>query len=217
MRSPPTRRPPPTARRPPPGDSSTSSAACTSAAASGSSPSATTRTRSRSAPRRPPCNATAAGVAWRRGQLAQARALGFEALRLAQASDATAAAALANNILGLLGCGRDYLQRSLRLASECANPGIRIAALNNLARDHASGGELARAEELLREALAQCALEGDLHHEAALRNNLADVLHRSGRREAAMEELKRAVSAFAAVGGEDDEFLYPGIWSLAEW
>jgi DNA-binding SARP family transcriptional activator len=156
-------------------------------------------------------------VAWRRGQLAQARALGFEALRLAQASGATAAAALANNILGLLGCGRDYLQRSLRLASECADPGIRIAALNNLARDHASGGELERAEELLREALAQCALEGDLHHEAALRNNLADVLHRSGRREAAMEELKRAVSAFAAVGGEDDEFLYPGIWSLAEW
>jgi len=93
---------------------------------------------------------------------------------------------------------------------------VRIAALNNLARDHAAEGELARAEELLYEALAQCEAEGDLHHQAALRNNLADVLHRSGARDAAMAELKLAVTAFAAIGG-DDELLYPGIWSLAEW
>jgi DNA-binding SARP family transcriptional activator/predicted negative regulator of RcsB-dependent stress response len=155
-------------------------------------------------------------VAWRRGELEQARALGFEALALAEAEGATAAAAQANNILGLLGAGRQHLERSLELAGELRDPAIRIAALNNLAREHSSDGDLTRAEELLREALAQCAAEGDLHHEAALRNNLADVLHRAGHRDAAMEELKLAVSAFATIGRED-ELAYPGIWSLAEW
>jgi DNA-binding SARP family transcriptional activator len=155
-------------------------------------------------------------VAWRRGDLDHARTLGFEALRLAEEADANAAAAQANNILGLLGCGREYFERSLELSSELPDPGVRIAALNNLARDHAAAGDLARAEELIREALVQCSAEGDLHHEAALRNNLADVLHKAGRGDEAMEELKRAVSSFAAIGGEGED-LYPGVWSLAEW
>ena len=155
-------------------------------------------------------------VAWRRGELEQARVLGFEALELAEAAGASAAAAQANNILGLLGCGREYLERSLELSSVLPHPGIHIAALNNLARDHATAGDLARAEELLTEALGECAGEGDLHHEAALRNNLADVLHRAGASDEAMAELKLAVTAFAAIGGED-ELRYPGIWNLAEW
>jgi DNA-binding SARP family transcriptional activator len=155
-------------------------------------------------------------LAWRRGDVAQARTLGFDALRLAQEAGAAAAAAQANNILGLLGCGREYLERSLELSSELPDPSVRIAALNNLARDHAAAGDLARAEELIREALEQCAAEGDLHHEAALRNNLADILHKAGLGDQAMEELKRAVSAFATIGGEGEN-LYPGVWNLAEW
>ena len=95
-------------------------------------------------------------------------------------------------------------------------PAIAIAALNNLARDDFAAGELGRAEALLREALELCVAQGDLHHEAALRNNLADVLHHGGRAEESMEELKRAVSGFAAIGGEGEE-RYPGVWSLVEW
>jgi tetratricopeptide (TPR) repeat protein len=155
-------------------------------------------------------------VAWRRGDLDHARSLGFEALRLAEEADAKAAAAQANNILGLLGCGREYFERSLELSRELPDPGVRIAGLNNLARDYAATGDLARAEELIREALVQCSAEGDLHHEAALRNNLADVLHKAGRGDEAMAELKRAVAAFAMIGGEGED-LYPGVWSLAEW
>jgi len=116
-------------------------------------------------------------VAWRRGEIEAARSLGFEALELAQGIDAQAAAAQANNILGLLGCGREYLQRSLALSVGLADPSIRIAALNNLALDHAGAGELREAEVLTREALDLCVLQGDRHHEAALRNNLADLLH----------------------------------------
>ena len=58
--------------------------------------------------------------------------------------------------------------------------------------------------------------QGDLHHEAALRNNLADILHGSGRHEEAMEELKRAVSGCAAIGG-DGGTLDPGVWSHVDW
>ena len=155
-------------------------------------------------------------VAWRLGDSDRARALGFEALDLADASGMPAAAAQANNILGLLGCGREYLARSLELSRELSDPSVRIAALNNLALDHANAGELTEAEALTREALELCLVQGDRHHEAALRNNLADLLHRAGRSDVAMEELKRAVTAFATIGSEG-EALYPGVWSLVEW
>ena len=67
----------------------------------------------------------------------------------------------------------------------------------------------------MREALEPVAAQGDRHREAALRNNLADTLHRAGRGEDAMEELKRAVATFAEVGGHDDE-PRPGVWQLVE-
>jgi tetratricopeptide (TPR) repeat protein len=155
-------------------------------------------------------------VAWRLGDSDRARTLGFEALELADGSGTPAAAAQANNILGLLGCGREYLERSLELSRRLSDPSVRIAALNNLALDHANAGELTEAEALTREALELCVAQGDRHHEAALRNNLADLLHRSGQSDVAMEELKRAVTAFATIGSEGDA-LYPGVWSLVEW
>ena len=155
-------------------------------------------------------------VAWRRGEPEVARTLGLEALRLAEAAGARAAAAQANNLLGLLGCGREHLERSLELAIGLDDPSVRIAALNNLALDHAAAGELDSAEALTREALELCLTQGDRHHEAALRNNLADLLHRAGRSEGAMAELKRAATAFAAIGSHG-EALYPGVWSLVEW
>ena len=47
-------------------------------------------------------------------------------------------------------------------------------------------------------------------------NNLAETLHRAGREEDAMEELKRAVAIFAEVRGHDEE-PRPGVWQLVEW
>jgi hypothetical protein len=61
-----------------------------------------------------------------------------------------------------------------------------------------------------------CIAQGDRHREAALRNNLADVLHKAGRREAASDELERAVSILATIGTEGGT-LYPGVWDLLEW
>ena len=68
--------------------------------------------------------------------------------------------------------------------------------------------------ELTRTALELCAAQGDRHREAALRNNLADLLHAAGRAEEAMGELKRAVTLFAEVGGGEPQ---PEVWKLARW
>jgi len=155
-------------------------------------------------------------VAWRVGDPEHARSLGLEALALAEQRGDPLAAAHAHNILGLVGEGREHLERSLAIASELADPGAQIAALNNLARELTRSGELDRAQELLRLALVLCRRQGDLHHEAALHNNLADVLHKDGAREEAMEELKLAVAVFARIGSEGKE-LQPGVWSLADW
>ncbi len=154
-------------------------------------------------------------VAWRRGD-PDALGLCREALRLAEREGDDEAAARAHNILGLLGEGSDHLERSLALSERLADPSIRIAALNNLARARFAAGELEPASALVREALALVAAQGDRHREAALRNNLADTLHRAGRDDEAMEELKRAVAIFAEVGGHEDE-PQPGVWQLVEW
>ena len=117
---------------------------------------------------------------------------------------------------GRPGAGAGHFERSLELSGRLADPSIRIAALNNLARARAGEGDLEPAAELVREALGLVAAQGDRHREAALRNNLADTLHRAGRDDEAMEELKRAVAIFAEVGGHEDE-PEPGVWRLVEW
>ena len=154
-------------------------------------------------------------VAWRRGDPG-ALDLGREALRLAEAEGDAEAAARAHNILGLLGQGTDHFRRCLELCERLPDPTIRIAGLNNLARARAADGELDAAAELVREALRLVAAQGDRHREAALRNNLADTLHRAGREDEAMAELKRAVTIFAEVGGHEQE-PQPGVWRLVEW
>ena len=72
-----------------------------------------------------------------------------------------------------------------------------------------------RALELTRTALALCAAQGDRHREAALHNNLADLLHAAERPEEAMEQLKRAVTIFAEIGAEGEP--QPEVWKLARW
>ena len=95
------------------------------------------------------------------------------------------------------------------------DPAARVAALNNLALAYRDGGGLGRALEHTEAALALCVSIGDRHREAALHNNLADLLHAAGRSEEAMRHLTRAVTIFAEVGEEGK--LQPEIWKLVEW
>ena len=61
-----------------------------------------------------------------------------------------------------------------------------------------------------------CVAIGDRHREAALRDQLAQVLHGLGRHEEAMEELKRAVAIFADIGVEGGS-IQTEVWRLSEW
>ena len=162
-------------------------------------------------------------VVYRRGDLAQAQALGQEALAQAQAAADPQAEAQAHNTLGILARqssqtadARAHLERSLALAEASGNSAARVAALNNLAHLLESDGDGRRALELLDQALALCVREGDRHREAALHNHRADILHRAAQDEAAMSSLKQAVAIYAEIGLEAGDWQ-PEIWKLTEW
>jgi tetratricopeptide (TPR) repeat protein len=109
-----------------------------------------------------------------------------------------------------------HLSNSLEIAKGFESPGPQVAALNNLALAWGDSGDTERALELAEAALRLCASQGDRHREAALHNNMADLLHNAGRTEAAMSHLKRAVAIFAEIGA-DAETWQPEIWKLVEW
>ena len=162
-------------------------------------------------------------IAHRAGDPEESGHLAREALQLAVQVQDRAGMARAEDLLGILARGagdlaaaREHLERSRVAAAVSADPGPQIAALNSLALVHADLGERDRATELTREALALCERQGDRHRQAALENNLADLLQAAGRQDEAMEHLKRAVTIFAEIGGRPDE-LRPEIWQLIEW
>ena len=99
---------------------------------------------------------------------------------------------------------------------DLADAGARIAVLNSLALVRADEGDPDRAIELTREALVLCERQGDRHRQAALENNLADLLQATGRPDEALDHLERAVTLFAEIGGRRGE-LEPEIWKLVEW
>ena len=69
---------------------------------------------------------------------------------------------------------------------------------------------------MTQDALALCESQGDLHREAALYSNLADLFHEVGKSEAAMSNLEQSVSIFAEIGVEVGT-MRPEIWKLVEW
>lgn len=152
-----------------------------------------------------------------RGHEARAQELVRHALEGAAASSDPAVMAHVHNLAGLL-CGETgqkiaHLEEAL---SHAVEPSVRAAILNNQALALASSGDLSGAIVNGRRALEAAMTAGDRHRTAALHDNLADSLHRAGEEEAAMEELKRAVTLFAEVGLEPGE-LVPEVWFLKEW
>jgi DNA-binding SARP family transcriptional activator len=161
-------------------------------------------------------------VAHRRGRPDQAEELAARALDLAEAAGEEAALAQCHNLVGMLATSAgdhqralEHLEQSLAHAGKLHDPGARVAALNNLALVHRGAGRLDLALELTAAALDLCAAQGDRHRQAALHNNLADLLHADGRHDEAMTHLKQAVAIFAEVGEPDR--LQPAIWKLVEW
>ena len=161
------------------------------------------------------------------GEGEQAAELAGRALDRAQEADDLQALAQANNVLGILAKSRgelmeaqQRLENGLEMAECLRDPGVTIATLNNLALIYSATGDTGRALELAGRALDLCLEFGDRHREAALHNNLADILHASGRSEEAMDHLKQAVAIYADIGadtGGDISEWRPEIWKLSEW
>jgi tetratricopeptide (TPR) repeat protein len=159
----------------------------------------------------------------RGGETDQSMHLAQAALVLAQTSQDPLALAQVHNLLGILeraehhpGLAVEHLRKSLAFAQKLENPSAVIAALNNLALAQADQNDYQQAIATLQGALKECQSLGDRHLEAALRNNLADVLRASGQDESAIAQLKQAVSIFAEIG-QNVEDWEPEIWKLVEW
>jgi DNA-binding SARP family transcriptional activator/predicted ATPase len=159
----------------------------------------------------------------RRGRGTEALTLARRALKLAEDAGDRASSAQAHNLLGMLASSsgdfleaRRQLQLSLGLAKQLPEPGASVAALNNLALVARAECDFEKAIELTREALELCTMQGDRHREAALHNNLADLLHETDRPDEAMAHLKQAVAIFADIGAGTGD-TQPEIWKLVEW
>jgi tetratricopeptide (TPR) repeat protein len=159
-----------------------------------------------------------------RGQFDLALRLAVTALQLATLAHDTEAEAQAHNMLGILATGQGrfdeavrQLEESLELAASVPDrDSARAAALNNLALTLGAIGDEERAISLAEEALGLCVAQGDRHREAALHNNIADLLHAAGRSPEAMAHIKESVAIYAEIGVEAGT-VQPQIWKLAEW
>jgi DNA-binding SARP family transcriptional activator len=158
---------------------------------------------------------------WRMDDEERARALAAQALTLAEESGDLRALAQAHNILGILlyedvDEARAHLEQSLAAATMLNAPMLRVAALNNLAHLWQKSGNLADAIACAQAALDLCVTLGDRHHEAALHNHLADLLHAADRSTEATAHVRQAVLIYAEIGVEAGA-VQPEIWKLSEW
>ncbi|MGA8986698.1 tetratricopeptide repeat protein, partial [Aeromicrobium sp.] len=155
------------------------------------------------------------------GKRERAMSLAQSAVALAEQAREPRVLGQAYNLLGMVGAGDDTdeaminLGRARQIAEDLDDTDLIIAVLNNLALAHRRRGALDQALELTTRALELCGRLGDRHHEAALHNNLADLLQASGRGEEAMVHLKAAARIFTDIGVEEQP--HPEIWKLVRW
>lgn len=158
------------------------------------------------------------------GGLERARSLARAAVALAEQARDPRVLGQAYNLLGMVGTGdgdtdtdeaMTDLGRARQIAEDLDDTDLRVAVLNNLALAHRTRGALDQALELTTQALELCGPLGDRHREAALHNNLADLLQASGRGQEAMVHLKAAARIFTDIGVEEQPL--PEIWKLVRW
>ena len=106
------------------------------------------------------------------------------------------------------------LEAAVAAAADDPDPSAGIAAMTGLAMALAAAGDIDGALRCGEAAVEASRRIGDRHLEAAVENHLADLLHDAGREDEALEHLRRAVAAFAEVGGDPAD-PDPGIWMLS--
>jgi DNA-binding SARP family transcriptional activator/predicted ATPase len=146
-----------------------------------------------------------------------------DALAAATAASDPATTGSAHRMIGLLAldqgdpiAARASLELAVVAAAADPDPTARIAALVGLALAESALGDADAMLARGRDAVSACQRIGDRHLEAAVENHIADLLHAAGRDEEAWPHQRRAVEAFAEVGGNPAD-PDPGIWMLAAW
>ncbi len=160
-------------------------------------------------------------LARRQGDPASASAAAREAIAAAtEAGDAVTLGA-ARRMRGLVAldagdpvAAANDLRDALQAADDDPDPTAAIAALVGLAMAEAAAGDVDAALGRGAAAVEACRRIGDRHLEAAVENHIADLLHAAGRHDAALQHLRRAVEAFAELGGDPAD-PDPGIWMLS--
>lgn len=165
-------------------------------------------------------------IADRRGRVEEAAAHAETALQLAKRHGEPMELAQAHNLAGLLArhrgdlaAARLHLTEALSIAATLPGPAARMASLNNLALLEVAEGVSDEAEARLRQAIAIATATADRHHEAALRNNLADLLNSASRRSEAITEVALSAMILAELGGlgTPSRELTPEVWRLVDW
>ena len=143
------------------------------------------------------------------------------ALEAAEATGDAVTAGAASRLIGLtaldagdLDGAEAALRRAVAAAASDPDPASGIAAQVGLALALAGRGDVDEAVRAGEEAAVTCRRIGDRHLEAAVENHLADLLHEAGKDDEAMPHQRRAVEAFAEVGGDPAD-RDPGIWMLS--
>lgn len=149
------------------------------------------------------------------GDAPPSRQLGEKALAAVEVK-AHSASSRARNVNGAIATGWDqaiaHLDRALELAD--GDDVARMAALNNRAYVLADAGEDDAAVELVSHAIDLASRTGHRHHEATLRDFLADLYHRSGEEQLSGEAQTRAIRLFADLGTDN---LEPELWLFSRW
>ncbi len=163
-------------------------------------------------------------IAYRRGQSDRALELASRALQIAAAGTDLLSLAAVHNVLGILyrAMGEldpavGHLSKSLEAAQSAKNIGAKIAALNNLALVYRETEKYDQGVQFATAALEACIQIGDRHHEAALRDLLADFYHAVGQTDQSLAQLEQAVKILSEIGASEDIFSQPEIWKLADW
>ena len=160
-------------------------------------------------------------LARRAGDPAASARAARDAVALAEAAGDAATLGAAHRMLGLaaLDAGDPPaaiadLRLALAATRDDPDPTAAVAALVGLAMAEGASGALESALAHGTEAVEACRRIGDRHLEAAVENHLADLLHLAGRDDEALDHLRRAVAAFAELGGDPAD-PDPGIWMLS--
>jgi tetratricopeptide (TPR) repeat protein len=152
----------------------------------------------------------------RQGDVEGSLAMARRALGAAEQSDDKSGRSRAHNIFGVISVDPSQAMNHIDIALDLAGDDeiAAMAALNNKAHLLHQIGNDDAAVRMVQQAIDIAARTGHRHREAALRNHLADLYHRSGRREMSEQEQTKAMAVFADI---ETEGWQPEVWLLSRW